>query len=119
MLYGSSKNLDVAQKQFCKTTEGIEPRNKKFSHEHPMDIPEMAQKIKDENEKKTQKPVRIYIMHQPAVDPERTKFYCLNWGCGQTFVQVNDGPRACRYHPGVWQFGSYHVNLLFISGILA
>lgn len=60
MLYGSSKNLEVAQKQFLKTNEGQFPINKRTHHLHPMDMPEMAQKIKDENEKKNQKPV-LYI----------------------------------------------------------
>lgn len=57
MLYGSSKNLEIAQKQFYKVSEGQYPTNKKIIHEHPMDVPEMAQKIKEDYEKKNQKPV--------------------------------------------------------------
>ena len=57
MLYGSSKNLEIAQKQFLKNTEGQFPMNNKIVHVHPMDVPEMAQKIKEDKEKKNQKPV--------------------------------------------------------------
>lgn len=59
MLYGSSKNLEVAQKQFLKSNEGQFPIDKKTNHLHPMDMPEMAQKIKEENEKRNQKLVYI------------------------------------------------------------
>jgi hypothetical protein len=34
---------------------------------------------------------------------------CLNWGCNAVFVKVDNGPKVCQYHPGVWQFGSYHA----------
>jgi hypothetical protein len=41
-------------------------------------------------------------------DPERTKFFCRNWGCGIVFVKVDDGPKVCNFHPGVWQFASHN-----------
>lgn len=101
MLYGSSSNLEAAQKQYHKAySEIFEARRFKGEHEHPLALSEDAEKMKEENEGDNKK--------VPHLDPERTKLFCTNYGCGITLVQVENGPNKCTYHPGVWQFGSHH-----------
>jgi hypothetical protein len=31
--------------------------------------------------------------------------YCLNWACGKIYKEMNNNKRACRCHPGRWDFG--------------
>lgn len=31
--------------------------------------------------------------------------YCLNWACGKKFKQMHNHKRACKCHPGKWDFG--------------
>lgn len=31
--------------------------------------------------------------------------YCLNWACKKVYKQLNNHKRACRCHPGRWDFG--------------
>jgi hypothetical protein len=101
MLYGSSSNLEAAQKQYLKAySELFETRRFKGEHEHPLALSEEAEKMKEDAEGDNKK--------APHLDPERTKLFCTNWGCGITLVQVENGPNRCTYHPGVWQFGSHH-----------
>ena len=100
IVYGSSINLEAAQNQFFKDNKNILTMSK-HNHSYPAELSEKANQIKEDyfnNKSKTEQ----------AVDMQFTKFYCLNWGCGQTFVQANNHNQACVYHPGVWQFASYN-----------
>ena len=98
MIYGSSINMESAQLQYLKDTKI--GKKSKFYHEYPCELSETAEKIKNNYINSNKKP--------PRVDMEHDKFYCQNWGCGQIFVQANNKPKSCTYHPGVWQFGSYN-----------
>lgn len=54
------------------------------------------------------------------MDDERTKYLCKNWGCGVVYTSGENGNNVCKFHPGVWQFGSYHVyKFINILGLLA
>lgn len=42
------------------------------------------------------------------LDPD-TEMFCRNWGClKKTYQYSKNHKRACRYHPGKWEFGSVH-----------
>lgn len=30
---------------------------------------------------------------------------CLNWACNQVYKQIDNNGKACRFHPGRWDFG--------------
>jgi hypothetical protein len=30
---------------------------------------------------------------------------CLNWACGKNYKMINNHKRACKCHPGKWDFG--------------
>ncbi|MGL4947876.1 MAG: hypothetical protein ACRC42_00615, partial [Mycoplasma sp.] len=98
IVYGSSVNMERAQRQF--TIENTLSKPSKYYHEFPIDYSEDALKAKNEAFKK--KP------QEQKIDANNTQFYCTNWGCGQIFVQSNNTPVSCIYHPGIWQFGSYN-----------
>lgn len=100
MLYGSSHNMETAQTQYLRAYQEKITKPFKGAHDYPAQLNEEAEKVKQEYENRNKKP--------PQIDPERTKFFCQNWGCGTVFVQVENGPHKCAFHPGVWQFGSYH-----------
>ena len=36
---------------------------------------------------------------------ENMERICLNWGCNVTYKQIENEPKACRFHPGKWDFG--------------
>lgn len=41
-------------------------------------------------------------------DPD-TVMYCLNWACvSKQYIYGKNDRRACRHHPGRWEFGSVH-----------
>ncbi|MCQ2819796.1 MAG: LamG domain-containing protein, partial [archaeon] len=110
IIFGGSKNIAKAQQQVI----GRFPRNK-LTHDFPADYGDDVGKQKEELFRKKPK---------PDIDAERTKYICLNWGCGKEFVQKENVTRTtieiksnlkvpkiiypCRYHPGVWQSGSYN-----------
>ena len=95
IMYGSSMNVEKAQYEDLKS----DTIKSKICHEHPATLSEKAEKIKAEvlNKKPEMK-----------IDPERTRFFCLNNGCNKEFVQNRNGARSCHYHPGVYQFSSYN-----------
>ena len=95
IMYGSSMNVEKAQFEDLKA----DMSKSKNCHEHPVTLSEKAEKIKQKITSK--KP-------ETKIDPERTRFYCLNNGCNKEFVQNHNGSHSCHYHPGVYQFGSYN-----------
>ena len=95
IMYGSSMNVEKAQYEDLKA----DMIKSKICHEHPVTLSEKAEKIKQKV--LTKKP-------EEKIDPERTKFICLNNGCNKEYVQNHNGSRSCHYHPGVYQFGSYN-----------
>ena len=95
IMYGSSMNVEKAQFEDLKA----DMSKSKNCHEHPATLSEKAEKIKQKVTSK--KP-------ETKIDPERTRFYCLNNGCNKEFVQNHNGSHSCHYHPGVYQFGSYN-----------
>ena len=93
VIYGSSLNLEKSQlNSQSKTRLDI-------THEFPADYSEKAEKIK-----------RKIMEKKPEfkIDEERTKFFCTNHGCNKIFVKKENTPKACSYHPGVYQFGTYN-----------
>lgn len=36
---------------------------------------------------------------------------CLNWACGKIYKQVNNHKKACKCHPGKWDFGYSSKNV--------
>ena len=95
IMYGSSMNVEKAQYEDLKA----DMVKSKICHEHPATLSEKAEKIKQKV--LTKKP-------EMKIDPERTRFYCLNNGCNKEFVQNHNHSHSCHYHPGVYQFGSYN-----------
>ena len=95
IMYGSSMNVEKAQFEDLKA----DMIKSKICHEHPATLSEKAEKIKQKILSK--KP-------ETKIDPERTPFFCLNNGCNKEFVQNKNKSNSCRYHPGVYQFGSYN-----------
>ena len=95
MMFGSSQDIEKAQSEDIKEDF---PKSKHF-HEHPGELSAKAEKIKQSV--LTKKP-------EEKIDQERTLFYCLNNGCNKEFVEKNNKPKSCKYHPGVYQFGSYN-----------
>ena len=95
IMYGSSMNVEKAQLEDLKA----DMTKSKICHEHPITLSDKAEKIKQRV--LTKRP-------ELKIDPERTKFYCINNGCNKEFVQNHNGTRSCHYHPGVYQFGSYN-----------
>lgn len=96
MLYGSTTNISFAQKQYKNANRDDQPS--KNRHGYPAELSPEAEFAKNN---RPQKP--------PEINPERTKFYCTNATCGQIFTKNSNHSKACRYHKGVWQFGSYNV----------
>ena len=95
IMYGSSMNVEKAQSEDLKS----DMAKSKICHEYPYPLPEKVEKIKQR--------VLAKVPEQ-KIDPERTKFFCENHGCNKEFVEnQNKGKHACRYHPGVYQFGTY------------
>ena len=95
MMFGSSQDIEKAQSEDIKEDF---PKSKYF-HEHPFELPAKVEKIKQKVLNKPQ---------EEKIDQERTLFYCLNNGCNKEFVEKNNKGKSCRYHPGVYQFGSYN-----------
>jgi hypothetical protein len=100
MLYGSSTNIAHAQRQFKKAY--FELKESEMKHNFPAVLTENAEIAKNTIPKKA-----------PEVNPERTKFYCTNYCCGQVFTINSNSKTSCNYHSGVWQFGSYNVSIRF------
>ena len=95
IMFGSSKDVEKAQSE-----DILEDVVKsKYYHELPATLSEKGEKIKQNllNKKPEEK-----------IDQERTVFYCTNNGCNKEFVEKNNKSKSCRYHPGVYQFGSYN-----------
>ena len=95
-MYGSSLNVEKAQVNPFKSDKMVKLN---ITHEHPLELSEKAEKIKQKLLEKK---------HDLKIDPERTKFFCKNYGCNKVFVQKNNTKHSCHYHPGVYQFGSYN-----------
>lgn len=93
LMYGTSMNVEKSQLIDIRN----DPRRLKITHDLDYELSDIAAKI--------QKQV-TEIHQEEKIDPERTQFYCLHNGCGATFTQNQNGPKACRFHPGVYQFGS-------------
>ena len=102
IMYGSSLNLEKSQsEEHCIDINNITENNKlSITHEFPAELSEKAEKIKQKLLEK--KP-------EFKIDEERTKFYCTNNGCNKIFVKKENIPKACLYHPGVYQFGTYNA----------
>ena len=96
IMFGSSKDVEKAQDEDIK--EDTVPKSK-YYHEYPATLSEKGEKIKQSllNKKEPEK-----------IDQERTVFYCLNNGCNKEYVEKNNKSKSCRYHKGVYQFGSYN-----------
>lgn len=37
--------------------------------------------------------------------------FCLNWACGKTFKNITNHKKACKCHPGKWDFGYSSKNV--------
>ena len=96
IMFGSSKDIEKAQSEDIKEDSYAKS---KLMHEHPAVMSEKVEKIKQSllNKKEPEK-----------IDQERTVFYCLNNGCNKEYVEKNNKSKSCRYHKGVYQFGSYN-----------
>ena len=94
IMYGTTLNLEKAQINPFKP-EPLVRLN--ITHDFPAEMGETAEKIRQKIFKKNP---------EFKIDPERTKFFCTNNGCNIEFVQKNNSPKACWYHPGIYQFGS-------------
>lgn len=56
-----------------------------------------------------------YISKNPSRPPQmsadeekkanNTDRYCLNWACKKMYKQINNHKKACKCHPGKWDFG--------------
>ena len=98
IMYGSSLNMGKAQIDPY-IPESLITNRINITHDFPAEMNENAEKIrKIVFKKKT----------NSKIDPERTKFFCTNNGCNKEFVQKDNNKKACHYHPGVYQFGSYN-----------
>lgn len=97
MVYGSSQNMESAQMQFLKQN----PQTKKSLkfHDYPATLSDEAEKVKNKLLEDRKEP--------PKID-EHTKFWCINWGCGKVYMNLENRKGCCQYHPGVWQFASYN-----------
>ena len=95
IMFGSSKDVEKAQEEDIKK-DNI---RSKLVHDHPASLSERAEKIKQSLLNKAP---------EEKIDQERTVFYCLNNGCNKEFVEKNNKSKSCKYHPGVYQFGSYN-----------
>ena len=95
IMFGSSKDVEKAQSEDIKE----DLYKSKYYHEHPAQLSAEGEKIKQNllNKKPEEK-----------IDQERTVFYCTNNGCNKEYVEKNNKSRSCRYHKGVYQFGSYN-----------
>ena len=101
IMYGSSLNLEKSQ--FASNNNASEintPRRLLITHEFPAEYSEKAEKIRLK---------RLEKKPELKIDEERTKFFCTNNGCNKIFVKKGNNPKACKYHPGVYQFGTYNA----------
>ena len=98
IMYGSSLNVEKAQVDLF-NPEAMTSGRINISHEFPAELSEQAEKIRKKVFQKNP---------ESKVDPERTKFFCTNNGCNKEFVKNQNHPKACCYHPGIYQFGSYN-----------
>lgn len=95
VIYGSSLNVESAQKN------DLDECRIEITHDHPASLSPEAEKVKTKLTTKKE---------EEKIDPERTPFACVHWGCTQEFVQNKNTNKSCQYHPGNWQFGSYKQN---------
>jgi len=104
LLYGGSMNLEVRQTSFI-NNEDLSVQSKDM-HDYPCDIPAEAEEHKTQIEN-----IELAKKSKNNVDKsEKTKYVCLNWACTKgIFTRSENNDSACTYHPGVFQFGSYHA----------
>ena len=95
IMYGSSMNLEKAQSEDLLANKFVS----KLAHELPATLSEKGEKIKQSL--LTKKP-------EEKIDQERTVFFCTNNGCNKEYVEKNNKSHSCKYHRGVYQFGSYN-----------
>ena len=104
MLYGSSVNMAITQSSFLKSCKDS-LRPSRFCHEYPADLNENAEKHKELIEEQEN-----FKKQKEKVESEKTKYVCSNWGCTKgVFVRSENNDKACTFHSGVFQFGSYHA----------
>lgn len=96
MLYGTSKNIETTQTQYKKSNQKLFRTPSVLMHELPAVLSEGAKKTKEVKKPTVQ-----------SID-DKTKFYCTNYCCGAIFTRNENNKRECRYHSGVWQFGSHN-----------
>lgn len=94
MLYGTSKKLGDAQKDFKRNYSYLIPKPEPEMHEHPMDMPETVRK-------------QSLIVKRAKALTDRV-MVCKNWACGREYPEDRNEKNSCKYHPGVYQFGSRH-----------
>ena len=92
--YGNFNKLADHQAESFKQKPPPDPHDE--SHTSPLSIPEEVKTIKINKE-----------TGEKEYDPD-TQMCCLNWTCGKTYRFGKNKKKACRYHPGRWEFGSIH-----------
>ena len=108
MIYGSSINMELSQSSFLRENKDLYTPSK-YVHEGPAELSEDAKKHKEEKEYEIQRKEE-----KKKVDSDKTKYICCNAACNAVFTkgEMGDNKTGCTYHPGVFQFGSYHVIFL-------
>lgn len=110
MLYGSSVNLEISQSSFMKEYKGLF-KPSKFLHENPA---ELTPEAEEHRRQKEQEDIIREEKKNKKPDPGKTKYVCCNNACNVgVFTKSENNEKACTYHPGLFQFGSYHVSKLF------
>jgi hypothetical protein len=92
LLYGNSKKLGEAQKDFKRNYAYLIPNPISEMHDYPAKM-------------------HKYIRRQPILEKESKAktdrvMVCKHWACGSEFNEEKNEKNSCTYHPGVYQFGS-------------
>jgi hypothetical protein len=92
--YGGAAKFAAAQAEYRKEN-GEKPKDPSSSAgivAAPAEKPKKVRKPKTEEEHELDTPM-----------------YCLNWGCeNKLYIYGKNHKKACRSHPGRWEFGSIH-----------
>lgn len=93
-IYADSSEMERAQTSFKKKNKAIIGRAYPKMHNHPCPAPEVFKK----KEKMKYKPGEL----------DDIPMICTNWGCGNPFTIGENTSGSCIYHPGRYEFGSFH-----------
>ena len=93
-----------------------------YIYKDTLELAQLQQKFREEHGEKNRhpdshnetapipEPARVtYKKKRVEYEPDE-ELYCRNWACqNKVYINMKNHKKACRYHPGRWEFGSIHA----------